>query len=194
MIDIPGRNAKPAWQALAQLDAGMPKHANEEIHADLMQWLVSAHSIFSKLLPVNQFPETGVKLNQRQVVEVCRDQDHLVAPQPNVQPEAHLELITVDWTLGSEELSARSPYLQQMEKEPCLFVSCNEAGQLGISDGNRVAVRSNAGSIEIHAAVVDNMAPGILVLPRHRRLDWQYLEALRITLNKDLIFRVGEDG
>ena len=105
-----------------------------------------------------------------------------------------MELITVDWTFGTEELSVRSPYLRQMEREPCLFLSKIDAAQLGISNGDRTTVRLDAGTIEVHASVVENMASGIIVLPRHHRLDWQHLKALKMTLNKKQILRMNEDA
>ena len=109
------------------------------------------------------------------------------------KPDGDLELITVDRTFGTEELSVRSPYLRQMEKEPCLFLSKQDAAPLGISDGDRVAIRLDAGTIDVHAAVVENMAPGVLVLPRHHRLDWQHLNAWKSTLRKDQICKVEEN-
>jgi NADH-quinone oxidoreductase subunit G len=103
-------------------------------------------------------------------------------------------LITVDWTFGTEELSVRSPYLRQMEKDPCLFLSKKDAAQLAVSDGDKMAIRSDAGTVDVHAAVVENMASGILVLPRHHRLDWQHLKALKMPLNKKQILRMNEDA
>jgi NADH-quinone oxidoreductase subunit G len=80
-----------------------------------------------------------------------------------------------------------------MEREPCLLLSKKDSAQLEISDGDRVAIRLDTGTIDVHAAVVENMAPGILVLPRHHRLDWQHLKALKVTLNKNRIFGTNED-
>jgi NADH-quinone oxidoreductase subunit G len=149
--------------------------------------------MFSKLLPVGEFPDAGVRLDLGQNIGTRNDGDRSVLPQSDVKPDDDMELITVDWTFGTEELSVRSPYLRQMEKEPCLFLSMKDSAQLGISDGDRITVRSEAGTIDVHAAVVENMASGILVLPRHHRLDWQHLETLNITLNKNQIIGMNEE-
>jgi NADH-quinone oxidoreductase subunit G len=191
--DIPGGKAKPAWQALAELGDGTSEPRKKEMVTGLMQWLVESHPMFSDLLPVDVFPDTGVRLNPGQGAGTRVERDRPVPIQPDVKPDGDLELITVDWTFGTEELSVRSPYLRQMEKEPCLFLSKKDAARLGISDGDRMAVRSDTGTIEVHAAVVENMAPGILVLPRHHRLDWQHLKALKMTLNKNRILKINED-
>jgi NADH-quinone oxidoreductase subunit G len=163
------------------------------MYAELMQWLVETHPVFLDLLSVDAFPDAGIRLNPGQGSGARNERDRPVAPQSNSKSDGDLELITVDWTFGTEELSARSPYLRQMEKDPRLFISREDAAQLGISDGDRMALRSDAGTIHVHAAVVENMAPGILVLPRHHRLDWQHLEALKITINKNRILRMNED-
>jgi anaerobic selenocysteine-containing dehydrogenase len=75
-----------------------------------------------------------------------------------------------------------------------LFLSRKDAARLGIFDGDRIAIRSDPGTIDVHAAVVKNMASGILVLPRHHGIDWQHLKALKITLNKNQILRMNEDA
>jgi len=192
--DIPGHEARPAWQALEELSEGTSETRKNEMYTELMQWLIEAHPMFSDLLPVDAFPDTGIRLSPGQGIGTRIQRDRTVAPQWDFKPDNDLDLITVDWTFGTEELSVRSPYLRQMEKDPCLFLSKKDAAQLGISDGDKMVIRSDAGNIDVHAAVVDNMASGILVLPRHHRLDWQHLKALKMTLNKKQILGINEDG
>ena len=103
-------------------------------------------------------------------------------------------MITVDWTFGTEELSVRSPYLRQMEKEPCLFLSEKDASRLGISPGDRITLGTDSETIEVHGAVAENMAPGILVLPRHHRLDWQHLKTLKMKLNENQLLKTDKDA
>jgi NADH-quinone oxidoreductase subunit G len=191
--DIPGHEASPAWQALEELRDGTSEPRKKGMYAELMQWLVETHPVFSDLLSVDVFPDTGIRLNPGQGAGIRIERDRPEAPQSDFKPDGDLELITVDWTFGTEELSVRSPYLRQMEKDPCLFLSKKDAAQLGISDNDSMAIRSDAGTIHVHAAVVENMASGILVLPRHHRLDWQHLKALKITLNKNRILGMNED-
>jgi NADH-quinone oxidoreductase subunit G len=192
--DIPGREARPAWQALAELMNGSPEQQKEGVYTELMQWLVETHPMFSDLLPVDAFPGAGIRINPGYGTNGRTERDLTVTPQLDGKTDNDMELITVDWTFGTEELSVRSPYLRQMEKEPCLFLSKIDAAQLGISDGDRATVRLDSGTIDVHAAVVENMASGILVLPRHHRLDWQHLKALKVTLNKNQILRMNEDA
>ena len=48
-----------------------------------------------------------------------------------------------------------------------------DAAKLGLSPGDRVALRLPGGTLEVDLQVAENMAPGVLVLPRHRQLDWR---------------------
>ncbi|HSQ86093.1 MAG TPA: molybdopterin-dependent oxidoreductase, partial [Desulfobacterales bacterium] len=191
--DIPGCEARPAWQALAELRDGTSEQQKREVYTDLMKWLVETHPMFSDLLPVDAFPDTGVRINPGYDTDASIERNRSVIPQSDSKTDNDMELITVEWTFGTEELCVRSPYLRQMEREPCLLLSEKDSAQLEISDGDRVAIRLDTGTIDVHTAVVENMAPGILVLPRHHRLDWQHLKALKVTLNKNRIFGMNED-
>ncbi|MEJ2658421.1 MAG: NADH-quinone oxidoreductase subunit NuoG, partial [Desulfobacterales bacterium] len=182
--DIPDHEARPAWQALTELNDGTSGSRKDQTHTELMQWLIEAHPIFSDLIPKDAFPDAGVRLNYAKGIEAHMERQRSVAAQRDFKPGDDIELITVDWTFGTEELSVRSPYLRQVERDPCMFMSKKDADQLGISNGDKVAVRSDVGTIEVHAAVVENMAPGIFVLPRHHRLDWQHLKALKTMLKR----------
>jgi anaerobic selenocysteine-containing dehydrogenase len=158
-----------------------------------MRWLIAEHPEFSDLMSVEVLPQTGLKLSPRQGKKTLAERDRSAAQERKLKPDGHLELITVDWTFGTEELSVRSPHLGKLEREPCLLLSIKDASRLGIIDGDKVVVRSDTGTIEACAAVVENMASGTLVLPRHHRLDWQHIEAAKATLSKEQVYSVKED-
>ncbi len=190
--DIPGTGAKAAWEALAEFGAGLSEPEKETKSADATTWLAQAHPLFADLAPKDAFPDNGVRLS------LGPDRGIPVQSLATVSikdpgPAGSLELITVDWTFGTEELSARSPYLGQVEKEPCVLMQSADAARLGLADGDNIVVRSDAGEINVPVAVKDNMASGTLVLPRHRRLVWQYAGAASIALGKDRIFKAGKD-
>ena len=186
--DIPGHDPRPAWQALTALGIGT-SGSLKEIQTELMRWLVEARPMFSDLLPIDAFSDIGVRINSGQEAR----QDRAAESQPGFDLNEDLELITVDWTFGTEELSVRSPHLEKIEQEPCVFLSEKDASLLGISHGDRIVLQSDAGTIEVRGVVAGNMAPGILVLPRHHRLDWQHLNALKMRLNKNQILKTSED-
>jgi NADH-quinone oxidoreductase subunit G len=43
---------------------------------------------------------------------------------------------------------------------------------------DRVALQLDGGKLEVKLSISENLAPGVLVLPRHRQLEWQKLETL----------------
>jgi NADH-quinone oxidoreductase subunit G len=87
-----------------------------------------------------------------------------------------LELLLVDWTFGTEELSSYSRFIQQVEQPPCLLMHAQDADRLGLKHRDKVLVHLEGGRLEIELAVADNMAPGVIVLPRHRHISWQKLK------------------
>jgi len=83
-----------------------------------------------------------------------------------------MELLLVDWTFGTEELAGYSTHIQQVEEAPRLTMPARDAARLGLTPGEEVALNLPGGSLRVELAVAGRMAPGVLVLPRHRRLEW----------------------
>ena len=50
-----------------------------------------------------------------------------------------------------------------------------DAAALGLSDGDLIVIEGVSGRLSLPLRTVQNMAPGVLVIPRHRRLRWQVL-------------------
>ncbi|UCD89616.1 MAG: NADH-quinone oxidoreductase subunit NuoG [Desulfobacterales bacterium] len=190
---IPGKEAQPAWQALIELANENSATPKQGVRADILAWLVKTHPLFSKLPPDNAFPSDGIRINPGKDIHFRSAADRLVVPTLASESADQMELITVDWTFGTEELSTRSPHLRKMESKPCVFMHSNDAAQLDISEGDKVAVRSDTGIVSIHVTITDNMAPGVLIIPRHQRLDWQHLGASKITVSKDQIRKIREE-
>jgi anaerobic selenocysteine-containing dehydrogenase len=46
---------------------------------------------------------------------------------------------------------------------------------MGVRDGDRISIRSGNAAVDFAVKVFDNMAPGVVVIPRLRRLAWQAL-------------------
>ena len=88
-------------------------------------------------------------------------------------PPDHLELLLVDSTFGTEELASYAKYIHQVEEPPRLLMHPDDAAKLGLEAGDRVALRLPAGELTVALQVAANMASGVLVLPRHRQLNWR---------------------
>jgi anaerobic selenocysteine-containing dehydrogenase len=97
----------------------------------------------------------------------------------------------VDWTFGAEELSSYSKYIQQVEKEPCLFINSKEASRIGMKDRERVTLHLDRGPLVVEVHVASNVAPGVIVLPKHRTLPWQKIEREPLNIGADRIRKQG---
>ena len=93
-------------------------------------------------------------------------------------PDDSLELVLANWTFSTEELSQNSPPLVKLEKEPSVFMHVDDAARLGLSDSDRVTILLDRGALEVSVSVKENMASGVIVMPRHRLLEWQKIETL----------------
>ena len=89
------------------------------------------------------------------------------------QREQSLQILTVECTFGTEELSSFSPHLDVLQPEPSLLLHQKDAVQLGIKDGDEITVTIAKGSVRVRALVTDNIRSGLLVMPRLRQLNWQ---------------------
>jgi anaerobic selenocysteine-containing dehydrogenase len=95
--------------------------------------------------------------------------------------------LLADWTFGTEELSSLSPCLIEVEPEPCLIMHVSDAQHLGCTDGDFVEITSERGSLQVMVALAQNMAPGVLCLPRHPRLPWQIFRDVKNKIKRDQI-------
>jgi NADH-quinone oxidoreductase subunit G len=112
--------------------------------------------------------------------------DFTAPPKPTPEPVSdQLELLLVDWTFGTEELASYAAILQEAETEPVVSVHPGDAEKMGLSDGDRAVLHLPKGSLAVVVKLAENIAPGVVVLPRHRRLDWRKLAEtpVYLTLN-----------
>ncbi len=67
-----------------------------------------------------------------------------------------------------------SSIAQKVETAPHVLMHPADAGQRGLSPGEQVVVRFDGERLlRVQLQVSDRMAPGVVILPRHRLLPWQ---------------------
>ena len=117
--------------------------------------------------------------------------DFTASPEPTPEPAPdRLELLLVDWTFGTEELASYAAILQEAEVAPVLLIHPGDAEKVGLGDGDRAALHLPKGSLGVVVKLAENMAPGVVVLPRHRRLDWRKLAETPVYLTFNHLDRV----
>ena len=95
-----------------------------------------------------------------------------------------------DRIFGSEELSAYSSCLHELEEKLCLYMQSDDAGALGFSDQDMAEIRTKSGSLRIPVKICGNMAAGIVLLPRCRGISWQIFGKGKIILQNHQISKV----
>jgi hypothetical protein len=114
--------------------------------------------------------------------------------EPGKGEEDGLDLLVVDWTFGTEELSAYSGPIQKVEDSPKLFMHPLDASRAGLADKVRCLLHLDGGPLEVDVRVAHPMAPGVIVLPRHRQLPWQKLKRWPIKVRLNQLERLGIEG
>ena len=150
---------------------------------DLWAWLGRQNPLFAPMRSLAEHPE-GVRLLPASRPE----RDFAAPPAPPAAPAPdQVELLLVDWTFGTEELASYSPLMREAETAPVLLIHPDDAEKLGLGDGNRANVRLPKGSLAVTVKLAAALAPGVVVLPRHRQLDWRKLAETPVYLSANLV-------
>ncbi len=189
--DIPGGEPEPAWQLLAKLGnaISLPKKQILSLsRSELWAWIARTYPAFANVQLLAEQPRS-VRVDLGQGKENLSSSYGPMEPEKEDQ-DSHLDLLLVDWTFGTEELSSYSTYIQQVEKEPCLLMQSRDALRLGLKDKERCALYLDGGLLELDLRVIENMATGVIVLPRHRQLAWQKVKEGTTRIPRDRIRKV----
>ena len=168
---IPGSDPRPAAEIFADLAQALSESSSPPERQDIWDWLSQQHPVFGRKESLAGHPE-GVRL----LPEAQAEYDFIGATgTPSEAAAADFELLLVDWHFGTEELAGYSDCLRSAEEAPYLLMHPRDAARLGLASGDQVSLQLPGGSLAAKLKVADNMAPGVLVLPRHRQLQWRVL-------------------
>ena len=167
---LPGGEPKPAWQLLIDLAGALSVEIETGAAESPLSLVADAHPLLAGL------KNTSFPLDGARCLPDAADAEPVPAdmgPAAGPGSENELQLLFVDSIFGAEELSQYSDVIHQVEGEPCLRMHAEDAGKLGLVEGDRVLLTLDAGIIETTVSLSRSMAPGTLVLPRRRKLEWQ---------------------
>jgi NADH-quinone oxidoreductase subunit G len=166
---LPGAEARTAWKILAEL-AELESDSEKNLRSSLRDWLVETVPGFAGLPPIDALGDEGIR------IEPGAPPADRFSAEKIAEDAAHpgsFELIPVEWTFGTEELSVHSACLNDLAGRPCILMHRSDAQKLNLSDGDRLSIALDGGTLEVPLRAADDMAPGTLVMPRHKDLDWQ---------------------
>jgi NADH-quinone oxidoreductase subunit G len=181
--DIPGGDPKAAHDVLSELYSAISGEAEGALLKGLWAWLAEENSVFKALEP----SVDGVRLIPGKILQDNLPLTKIDQPRPR---KSGLELILSDSTFGTEELSAYSRFARQGETSPELFMHPDDAARLGLAAGDKVAIRTDTEDVVFELALASNMAAGVIVAPRHRRVEWQKLKQWPMIVPDDRIGRI----
>jgi NADH-quinone oxidoreductase subunit G len=176
--EIPGGEPRAGWQALAELVHGEPQPDEDTTRSSVLKWLSELNPAFADIPAIDELPDDGIRMSSPEEPSPRFSLDWLNELEKKRSPDDSLELVLVNWTFSTEELSQYSPPLMKLEKEPAVFMHVDDAARLGLSDSDKVTILLDRGALEVSVSVKENMASGIIVMPRYRLLEWQKIETL----------------
>ena len=177
---IPGADPRPAWELLAQL--GPDQTAADKLMEELLAVL--------ELSASGQISDEGIRIHSATDAAQRFQQPAWSAAGVSA---SGFSLQSAAWTFGTEPLAALSPPLQQVETAPYLMMHRADGVEAGITDGDQVVGWADGQDLTVVVKLFDNMARRVIVIPRHRRLDWQVLEpGIVDPIDARLIFKRSE--
>jgi NADH-quinone oxidoreductase subunit G len=169
--DVPGGDPRAPSDILSALFSAHSGQSERMSGDDLWTWLSGEAPNFKGIFSADR-PEEGLRLIPDDRSEEDFRATGTVPLKGEGIPDDHLELLLVDRIFGTEELSGYSRVINQVEKPPQVNMHRDDAGRLGLSDGMKVSINLEGASLELKINVSENMAPGVMILPRLRQLDW----------------------
>ncbi len=157
----PGAGLKAGWQAL---EAALPESA------DTKTWDKEDLPGVSNMADLEAIPEHGLRLARPATGERFASR-----PERPGETDSGFDVILTDLTFGTEPLSGRSQALNQLETPPFAAMRPEDAESLGLKDGERITIQGQDGSVTVHLKTRATMACGVVVMPKHRLLNWQVL-------------------
>jgi len=173
--DIPGGEVKAAWRVLADLASALSVNGTGISMDELWNWMIQENPGFVKVHPGEKSGE-GIRILLDQPGEIPFSPEGLLWQAESPVSLDQLELLIADWTYGTEELSSYSKYSGQAETEPFLWMHVDDATRLGLNANDKITLHLDGGVLEIRVQPAENMARGVIVLPRFRQIAWQKLK------------------
>jgi NADH-quinone oxidoreductase subunit G len=159
--DTPGADAQTAWKILHGWRNRDEADAQPSMRDEMY----------------NDFPALrGLSAEGVRLLYAAGDSERTPRHQENRKREDEdFRLLTVPSVFGDEPLSRRSRPLQELEKQPELWMNEVDAANMGISEAMTVTLTLAHQPLELTARLSDRVARKAVVLPRLHSIFWQQM-------------------
>jgi NADH-quinone oxidoreductase subunit G len=164
--EIPGGEPKAAWEILGELADEISFSRDH-----LWLWMANENPAFTNR-------SEGVRVSSGKKNGHSFSLGGLAEREGDWNLHDRFELLLVDWIFGTEELSNYSRPVRQVEREPFLLMQRKDAERLGLQSSDQIVLPLDGGPLEVRLEVQEKMAPGVIILPKHRQLAWQKIKTL----------------
>jgi NADH-quinone oxidoreductase subunit G len=187
---VPAGEAQPAWQTLAQLAAALGgSEGSVPSLGAFRQWLVAQHPVLAGI-EKETFPADGLRLPGCGVPPRGTSAEVFEADAAGISAGS-LEVIGVEQTFGTEELSGYAAAIEGLGPPPRFLMHPGDAAALGLGSGERIVLELPGGPLEAPLELSPHVASGVVLLPRHRQLLWQRLGGWHCRLDRPRVRRAG---
>jgi NADH-quinone oxidoreductase subunit G len=166
-LGIPGNDPKPSWEILARISSLISDDLATPDREEQFNYF--KHPYF-ELLNRKDYPIDNILIlpQKSQAEPFLQSSRKDFIPVGNV-----IKLLLVDWTFGTEVLSAFSEPTCKVESSPAVYMHPVDARLAETGEAEKVCLSLPGGSLEVRLELKENMAQGIVILPHHRQLPWQ---------------------
>lgn len=166
-LGIPGKDPKPSREILARIAGLIP---NDAITGDSLEKFDYFGHPFFAWLNREEYPFDNIRI----IPQKSQAEPYSASLNKDLMPVGNvIKLLLVDQTFGTEVLSAFSEPACKVESPPVVYMHPSDASQAEISESEKICLTLPGGDLEVRLELKENMAEGIIVLPRHRQLSWQ---------------------
>ncbi len=184
---VPGAVTRPAWQILADLAGDKIKLEDDGQPTEIYGFLADIIPELAIEDPDVAFPDNGIQIHSGAKTDSQFASDQTGQNRSSTGDSDILSLVLTDLTFGSEELSVHSECLFELELEPAILLHTSDAAKMNLADGSLVAIQTESGSFKAKLKVIENMASGVVIVPRHRKLAWQIFAPGTTGIGRDQI-------
>lgn len=167
---IPGGEPQAAWRLLNRIGRSILRGDPIGDETDPLGWFMRRHPAFEKAAGLD-YPHDGVRCLFPGGVDWIWNPGTGSKAVSSVPLE--MEILLAESLHGTEELSRYAEITKELEKPPHVLLHPADAEKLGVVDDRMALAGREAHPVEVSVKLCERMAPGAVIIPRHRRLAWQ---------------------